>query len=205
MAELAPVLKHRFYDTNGDPLAGGKLYTYLAGTSTPQATYTDETEATPNTNPIILDADGECNLWLDNAYYKLVLYDADDVEQWSVDRVAPPSAVEEDEDSAWTEYAVTDGQSATTMSGQTVDFATYSSALYEVEIVRGTTVVANGRLAIQNVNGTGRLVPGTFMTNEAHGLTFSISQASLVATLRVAASTGPGNGTVKLSRRLIPA
>lgn len=39
-------------------LPGGKINTYLAGTSTPQATYTDITGVTPNANPIILNSAG---------------------------------------------------------------------------------------------------------------------------------------------------
>ena len=30
----------QFFDNNGAPLSGGLIYTYLAGTTTPQATYT---------------------------------------------------------------------------------------------------------------------------------------------------------------------
>ena len=48
---LAPVPKLQF-SQNGVPLAGGKLYTYAAGTMTKQATYIDSTGVTPNSNPI---------------------------------------------------------------------------------------------------------------------------------------------------------
>jgi hypothetical protein len=39
---LSPLLRQRFFDSNGNPLAGGKLYSYAAGTTTPQSTYTDQ-------------------------------------------------------------------------------------------------------------------------------------------------------------------
>ena len=88
MAVLAPQPKAQFFDANGNPLVGGKVYTYAAGTTTPLATYTDATATTPNTNPVILDARGECNLWFSTATsYKVILKTADDVQQWSVDNI----------------------------------------------------------------------------------------------------------------------
>lgn len=83
--------KVRFFDNNGDPLAGGKVYSYEAGTSTPKNTYTDSTGSTANANPVILDADGYANIWLDTGDYKIVLTDADDVTIFTTDDV--PGAV----------------------------------------------------------------------------------------------------------------
>ena len=106
--------------------------------------------------------------------------------------------------SDWVEHAVTDAQSATDLTGETLDFAVNSSALYQVEIIRGTTVCAVGHLSIQNLNGTGRVLTGSLITDEAHGVTFSLGQVGTVATLKAALDTGAGNGTIKLSRRVIP-
>ena len=72
----------QFFDNNGNPLVGGKLYTYAAGTTTPQATFTSSVGATANANPIILNAGGRvpAEIWLtDGQQYKFVLYDANDV------------------------------------------------------------------------------------------------------------------------------
>lgn len=91
-ANISPLLKQRFFDENGDPLAGGKLYSYIAGSTTPLTTYTDESATEENTNPIILNANGECDMWLKDQYYKFILTDADDVEQWSVDRILGSSS-----------------------------------------------------------------------------------------------------------------
>lgn len=67
----------QFFDNNGVPLAGGKLYTYAAGTTTPAATYTSSSGATPHANPIILDSAGRVpggEVWISNtASYKFVL------------------------------------------------------------------------------------------------------------------------------------
>jgi hypothetical protein len=203
--QLLPVLKHRYFDSNGDPLNGGKLWSYLAGTSTPSGTYQDSSGSVPNTNPIILNSAGEVpsdiRIAVGGGVYKFVLMDADDNVQWTVDNV---SISADDVPSGWTEHSITDGQSATNLTGETVDFALYSSAIYDVEIIRGTTVLVNGVVSIQNVNGTGRVQTGGFIGG-AHGVTFSVTQAALVATLRAAASAGPGDGTIKMSRRLVPA
>ena len=38
----------QFFDNNGIPLAGGLLYSYAAGTTSPLATYTTSSGVTPN-------------------------------------------------------------------------------------------------------------------------------------------------------------
>lgn len=88
MAVLSPQGPFRALDGNGDPLAGGKLYTYEAGTTTPKTTYTTEDATTPNTNPVILDSNGYADVWLDTGSYKFVLDDSDDVEQWTLDDIS---------------------------------------------------------------------------------------------------------------------
>jgi hypothetical protein len=92
MAVLTPSPKTAFVDAAGEPLVGGQLYTYIAGTTTLQATYTDSTATTANTNPIILDSRGEANVWLSGAIYKFVLKDADDALIWTVDNISAPTA-----------------------------------------------------------------------------------------------------------------
>ncbi len=91
MAGLPPVIKARYLDANGNPLAGGKLWTYNAGTVVPKATYTDFGGGTANTNPVILDANGEADIWLGTSYYKMILMNSLDVIQWTVDNVSLPT------------------------------------------------------------------------------------------------------------------
>ncbi len=66
------------FSAGGIPLSGGLLYTYLAGTTTPSPTYTDSTGATPNANPIVLDASGRpsSEIWILSSAYKFVLMDS---------------------------------------------------------------------------------------------------------------------------------
>jgi hypothetical protein len=90
MAALTPVPKIQFFDANGNPLVGGKLYSYDAGTTTPRSTYTNYGGGTANANPVILDSRGEANVWLDSSLYKLKLTSATDVEIWTVDNIGGP-------------------------------------------------------------------------------------------------------------------
>jgi hypothetical protein len=74
----------QFFDNNGNPLSGGKLYTYAAGTTTPQTTYTSASGLTPQPNPILLDAAGRIpgsnEVWLTaGVAYKFILKTSTDV------------------------------------------------------------------------------------------------------------------------------
>jgi hypothetical protein len=72
----------QFFSNDGLPLAGGKLQTFQAGSTTPLATYTDSSGLVANTNPIILGTSGRPpeTIWLsDGFFYKFVLSDANDV------------------------------------------------------------------------------------------------------------------------------
>ena len=69
----------QFFTTTGLPLAGGYLYTYQAGSTTPLATYTDNAGTISNTNPIQLGTDGRppAEIWLTYGFnYKFVLADS---------------------------------------------------------------------------------------------------------------------------------
>lgn len=68
----------QFFDNNGVPLAGGLVYTYTAGTTTPQAAYTTSAGSIAHSNPIVLDSAGRVSsggeIWLTDAVaYKFVL------------------------------------------------------------------------------------------------------------------------------------
>jgi hypothetical protein len=82
---LSPVggVAAQFFTNTGSVLTGGKLYTYAAGTTTPQATYTTIAGNVARTNPIILDAAGRVpdggEIWITAAGYKFVLKDSTDV------------------------------------------------------------------------------------------------------------------------------
>jgi hypothetical protein len=67
----------QFFDNNGNPLSGGKIYTYEAGTTTPLASYTSSSGNTAHTNPIVLNAAGRVpsggEIWVQLRLYKFAL------------------------------------------------------------------------------------------------------------------------------------
>lgn len=104
---LAPSPVLQFFDNAGHPLTGGLLFTYAAGTTTKQSTFTDDTGNTALPNPIVLNSRGEvapsavsasCGLWLDPSLeYKFVLTaatagDPPTSQFWTVDNVVSPMA-----------------------------------------------------------------------------------------------------------------
>jgi hypothetical protein len=90
-ASLLIAPRAQFFTSNGQPLAGGTIWTYQAGTTTPQAAYTDASGATAAANPIVLDAGGSASIWLGASAYKIVAQDVNGVQQWSVDNVSSVS------------------------------------------------------------------------------------------------------------------
>jgi hypothetical protein len=91
MASLTPTPKQQIYGSDGNPLVGGKIYTYAAGTTTPLATYTDAGAGTANTNPIILNSLGQANIWLaPSSSYKFSVYTSADVLLYTVDNITAP-------------------------------------------------------------------------------------------------------------------
>ena len=90
---LSPVGNgQQFFDNNGQPLAGGLIYTYLAGSSTLLTTYTTVNGNVANTNPIVLDAYGRTpsEIWMQTGYsYKFIIQTADAVTLQTLDNLYP--------------------------------------------------------------------------------------------------------------------
>lgn len=92
---LAPILNDQQEDFNGDPLSGGTVEVYLAGTSTPATTYNDKDGLIghANTWPITLNTLGlntQGAVWLTGGVaYKFVIKSADPaVVQRTIDNVS---------------------------------------------------------------------------------------------------------------------
>lgn len=179
MAALSPTLKQRFFDENGAPLVGGKLYSYAAGTTTPKATYTDESISAANTNPVVLDANGEANVWLDSGFYKFVLTDSLDVTQWTVDRVS--SVASSADASSYASGAISLANNVTTftnITGLVLDTTvglTYSVRVDISRKVTGAEVNQTGVLdfVYNSVTQTWEIIP--ILNGDDVGVTYTVT------------------------------
>lgn len=94
-ASLLPWVKPQFSDAEGVPIPFGQLYSFIAGTETPQPTYSDVDLTIANANPLLLNAAGQSatSIYLLPTGYKFRLDDEDDVVLWTVDDVEDVGAV----------------------------------------------------------------------------------------------------------------
>jgi len=81
----------QFFNDSGVPLAGGLIYTYTAGGTTPLVTYTSSTGLTAHPNPIVLDAAGRINeIWIpEGTSYKFIVKTSTNVLIGSFDNLFP--------------------------------------------------------------------------------------------------------------------
>jgi hypothetical protein len=77
----------QYLDSNGNPLSGGKLYSYDVGTLNAATTYSDEDLSTPNANPVVLDSAGRAGNVFFSGQLRFILKDSDDVQIWDRDYV----------------------------------------------------------------------------------------------------------------------
>lgn len=156
----------RFFDANGNPLSGGKVFSFGAGTTTPKATFTDQAGLTANANPTILDANGEANIWLSGAY-KIELRNSVDVVQWVVDNVKEASTDVPSGFFALTVTPTTTGSASFTVPGdftttlfvnQRIRYVTSSVTRYATI---ASSIFGSGVTTVTTTNSTGPLNTGT--------------------------------------------
>jgi len=120
----------QFFDNNGDPLNGGKLYTYEAGTTTNKTTYQDDAGAASHANPIILDSSGRASaeVWGTTGAYKLKLSTSADSEIWVRDDVVGFNDTAETAASEW----LASGLTPTYVSATQFTFAGDQTTVFHV-------------------------------------------------------------------------
>jgi hypothetical protein len=178
--ELFPVLQ--WLDNNGNPLAGGLISTFIAGTNTPQATYTDSTGGTPQANPVVLDSAGRAQIWFAPASYKLVLKTASGVTLMTIDNVSLDNLA------ATISSLSTTGALTMQQPVAATALANQSSNVYSLQ---GTfwngAASATDTWQFQNVLGTGANPTSTLIlthSGSSGAVTIDLSAATLKANLK---------------------
>jgi len=200
MAALTPTPKQQIYGSDGNPLVGGKIYTYAAGTTTPLATYTDAGAGTANTNPIILNSLGQANIWLNLASsYKFSVFTSADVPLYTVDNIAAPldylSLVTELASPPPIGSVAPDTGAFTTLAATTSTITTVNATT-----VNATTITATGTITAETLTFEG----GGSMTKVPESviqpITASVAANALTVTLNPTTldfrSATLGSGTV---------
>ena len=204
-ALIATPPKLQFFDAYGNPLVGGKLYSYAAGTTTPLATYTTAAGDTSNTNPIILDSRGEANVWFSDAAYKLKLASSTDVEIWTVDNLngtnqtVLPSLAASNGSSLIGYIQSGAGAVATTVQARlrkvifTSDYDIFANAVAAAAdgtlIVNSTIALGNSLTVSSNVN---LQVSNEGIINIANAVTLTINGCFDAGVYQVFSCTGTG-------------
>ena len=85
---ILPNGKQQFIDSNGNPLASGKVYYYIPSTTTFKTTYLDDAGVNANTNPIVLDSNGQC-IADGSGSYRQQVYDVNNNLIWDVQIDSP--------------------------------------------------------------------------------------------------------------------
>ena len=180
-AYLTQIGKFRGVDNNGAALAGGLVYTYSAGTTTPIATYTDSTAGTPNANPVVLNARGEADIWLKpNVGYKFKLTDRYGALIWTEDNVYLSQLL-----------TVYGGVDSGAVNSYVINFAgnftSLTDGIYIVWFPANTNTAPSqinvnglGNVAIVNPDGSG-LSPSEIIVNQPTTILYKAGQWVLVS------------------------
>jgi hypothetical protein len=188
------VLWGGLFDNSGQPLAGGKVYTYSAGTTSAKSVYTDSAKTTPAANPVILDGYGRSQVYADGSY-KFVIKDADDVTLMTIDNLEYVSS----------QNPSTLSTSALTALGATIGSLTASLGTLTNMTISSATITL-GRLIspeIANASMTGTInsptvTNGTFTDSVITGGTISPATFTLAAgASSIATPTLPTNAANK--------
>lgn len=90
---VIPMPVAQFFSNTGAPLAGGFVYTYGAGGTTPLTTYSDAAGTIANSNPIVLDASGRAVIYLGPFVYKFDVQNSSGVSQFGYPRDNIPGSL----------------------------------------------------------------------------------------------------------------
>jgi hypothetical protein len=177
-ATVCPAPQFVGLDNSGNPLSGGKLYSYSAGTTTNLNTFSDSDLSVANANPIILDAGGRATVYLSASSYKFKLTSSGDDVIYTQDNVISSAPYDVDLDVPFVAgEAVTAGQAIYLSDGTGSRTAgrwyltDSDTAAYSTLPITGFAVAAVALAATGSVRLLGRAsVPGTLSVGSTYYL-----------------------------------
>lgn len=179
MAVLLQAPYNQFLDDDGNPLTGGFVYTYDAGTDTPRATYTSYTGLIPASNPVELDAAGRADIWLSGSY-KITVTDANGVVIRTVDHIE----------------AIDQGGDMTKAVYDPANIAQQLVGISAVQTVSNKTLIAIPSLTFSSTSG---IVGTTTNNNAAAGSVGQLVSASVLLSSAVALTTNVTTNVTSIS------
>lgn len=193
----------QFFTSAGVPLAGGLIYSYVAGSSTPQATYTTSAGSIAHSNPIVLDSSGRVpgggEIWLTEAQsYKFVLQTSTGSTIQTLDNISGAN------DPTGT-LAILAGSSGSSLigfiqAGTGATARTVQSKLRDivsaVDFGADPTGALDSSAAIQAALNTGKNVDLIGGQYKANNLTMSTNVQSLISSQGFARITKNNNGPI---------
>lgn len=175
-ATLLPNGEQQFFDANGTPLAGGFVYFYIPGSTTPKDTWQDTGQTIRNANPVTLDGAGRAIIYGSGAYRQRVT-DASGNLIW--DQVTSDTSVSQNSwagTSAGTANAITVSAAAFSFGdGQTISFRAGSTN------TTAATLLVNGNSGLAVVRdlpgglGTTPLVGGEISAGDIVTVVYDVS------------------------------
>ena len=147
--KLSPLFNDEQLDNNGLPLSGGKLYWYIAGTTTPISVYQESSGTTPHTQPIVLNTRGEvpAPIWMaTGGTYKAVLQDSLGNAIRTIDNISGINDVTTPVIQEWVLYA----GSATYISG--TSFSVVGDATATFTALRRIKATVSGGVNYSTIN-----------------------------------------------------
>lgn len=197
-------------DDNGAPLIGGKLYTYLNGTTTPATTYQDAGGATPNTNPIVLNSRGEAKVFVTaGTLYTFALYTSAGTLVWTQDAIDAPLSV-----SALSPYAPlaspaltgnptaptqTAGNNSTRLATTAFVATAVSSVSVSVAPTACRLAVSGGNLVLSRFNGARLTIDGVPQAIPSAGVSLAPTGVTPSTAYYVYAYMSSGTMTLEFS------
>ncbi|HKU52979.1 MAG TPA: hypothetical protein VJQ25_10960 [Nitrospira sp.] len=199
IAQLLPNAEQTFVDTNGRPLAAGRVYFYVPNTTILKDTWRDKDKNTLNTNPVVLDAAGRAIIYGDGYYSQKVL----DVHGNLIWNQLTQTVAESSSSGGACATTGVDGQVCNSLGGSTSDWGSRVIGAPGATDTIGDTVQIAGGAGNGIGNGGPVTITGGAAGSSADGGEITIiggvggTSGSIGGIITITAGSSPGSGDIQ--------